>query len=181
MSPRVLALDLAAECSGVAYPGGTMILRAPAPAGRTRTLADNLRRLDHIDTQVAALIRLYRPQVALVEDYARRVRSGAAHTLAEIGGAVRLALWRAAVPFAVVNIDHLKKYATGDTGADKTALALAAFKRAGVEFASHDECDAWWLYCMGADVLGQPVVRVPAAQRAVLSRLTWSAPIGAPP
>lgn len=173
-SPRVLGLDLAAESSGVARTDHTTLtIRAPKAAGKRRALADDLARLDHIEETVAALLAEDRPHLAVIEDYAPGIRSAAAHRLAEVAGTVRLACWRAAVPLALVNAMHLKQYATGRTRAEKGDMRIAALKRAGVEFANDDECDAWWLRAMGLDYLGCPVVAMPSAHRAVLERITW--------
>jgi Holliday junction resolvasome RuvABC endonuclease subunit len=166
--PRVIGLDLAAESTGVALPdGSTLTIRAPKPAGKTRTLADDLARMNHAATQITAVLQ-HTADLAVIEDYAASIRSAAAHRLAEIGGIVRLACHRACVPIALVNNMHLKIYATGTTKAEKRDMSMEAFKRAGVEFPNSDECDAWWLRAMGLDHLGHPAVVVPKVQRAAL-------------
>lgn len=174
--PRVIGLDLAAEASGFALPDGTTrTILAPKlkPSGRKRTLTDDLARLDHIAGQVATYLALHEVDLAVIEDYAAGIKSSAVHRLAEIGGAVRLACYRAGVPIALVNVQHLKIYATGKGGATKTQMGVAAHSRAGLEFRNEDECDAWWLRALGLDHFGHPVVDMPQLNRAVLAKVHW--------
>lgn len=172
--PRVVGLDLAAEQSGIAFPddGTTAVITAAKVKGK-RTLADDLARLDRIAGYITDILAHYDVHLAVIEDYAPGIRSAAAHRLAEISGAVRLACWRAGVPIALVNPMHVKVYATGSSKATKSQMATAALKRAGLEFATEDECDAWWLRAMGLDALGHPVIDLPKTHRDALNKITW--------
>jgi len=116
---------------------------------------------------------LHDVDLAVIEDYAAGLRSAAAHRLAEISGTVRLACYRASVPIALVNNQHLKIYAFGKATADKGDMRIAALKRAGIEFPNDDEADAWWLRALGLDHLGHPVVDMPQTNRAVLTKVHW--------
>jgi Holliday junction resolvasome RuvABC endonuclease subunit len=172
-TPRVIGLDLAAESTGVALPdGSTLTIRAPKQAGKRRTLADDLARMDHAASQIG-LVLGHGVDLAVIEDYAPGIRSAAAHRLAEIGGIARLACHRASVPIALVNAMHLKIYATGTAKAEKRDMSMEAYKRAGVEFPNSDECDAWWLRAMGLDRMGRPVAEMPQMHRAALAKVTW--------
>lgn len=172
-APRVIGLDLAAEISGVAHPGGTTAIRAPKKAGKTRTLTDDLTRLDHIEEAFLAILCTWMPDLVVIEDYAPGLRSAAAHRLAEISGVIRLACKRMNAPIALVNPMHLKIYATGTGGATKSQMATAAQGRAGLVFPTEDECDGWWLQSMGLDHLGHPVVDLPKLHRAALAKVAW--------
>jgi hypothetical protein len=59
----------------------------------------------------------------------------------------------------------LKAYATGKGNGDKTAMAMAALKRADREFGDDNQCDAWWLRAAGLDWYGQPEFALPKVQR----------------
>lgn len=172
--PRVLGLDLAAECSGVALPdGSTLVIRAPRQADRRRrTLADDLARLDRVATVVEDLLDRWRPVLVVLEDYAPGIRSSAAHRLAEISGTVRRACWRAESALALVSPSQLKRYATGHGLASKQDMVDALAATGHPAPATHDETDAWWLWAMGRDYLGAPVADVGPARRAVLNRIT---------
>lgn len=170
----MIGLDLSAECSGVALPDGTTFaIKAPKAAGKKRTLNDDLLRLDHVATIVEIELKQRRPALAVIEDYAPGIRSAGAHRLAEIGGVVRLACWRTQTRVALVNPTHLKIYATGNSRAEKRDMALAAYKRAGLEFPTDDQCDAWWLRAMGLDHLGHPLFGLPKSQRDALTKVAW--------
>ncbi|MCF6467344.1 crossover junction endodeoxyribonuclease RuvC [Nonomuraea sp. MG754425] len=174
--PRVSGLDQAAEKTGLALPDGTTrLITAPkvrVKKGERRTFADNMRRMDHVDAECMRLILAAGVEAIGIEDYAFQKRSSGTHRLAEIGGAVRLACWRAGVAIAVINVKHLKMYATGDGDASKLHMGAAAFQFAGTVFASEDECDAAWARWLILDLLGHPEVHVPAEHRHVLTHIT---------
>ncbi|MEU7891733.1 crossover junction endodeoxyribonuclease RuvC [Nonomuraea sp. NPDC049152] len=171
IEPRVMGLDLAAEQSGVALPDDTTVAIKAKKVSGTRTLADDQARMDHVEASFSHLLAVYRPNLLVVEDYAAHAKGAGLHRLAEIGGNIRLACWRADVPIALVNLTHVKIYATGNGAATKSQMATSAQGRAGLVFPTEDECDAWWMRAMGCDWLGQPIVKVPEAQRDVLQRV----------
>lgn len=172
-TPRICGIDLSAEATGIAYPDGTTeTIHPPKPAGKTRTYADDMTRLAHIeDAVIYALIQA--PHLVVIEDYAAGIRSAAAHRLAEIGGVVRLACWRHSLPVALVNVMHLKIYAAGSGRADKSDMRMALYKRAGIDIADDNQVDAWWLHAMGLDRLGAGPVVLPQARRAALDKVAW--------
>jgi Holliday junction resolvasome RuvABC endonuclease subunit len=173
--PRIIGLDLSAESTGVALPGdSTLTIAAPKKAGKgKRMVGDDLHRLNHIATAVEDILALHAVNLAVIEDYAPGIRSAAAHRLAEIGGVVRLACYRAGVPVALVNVMHLKQYATGSGKAEKRDMAIEAYKRFGLEFPNSDETDAFWLRAMGLDRYGHPLVPLPQTNRAALAKPAW--------
>lgn len=170
--PRVAGLDQAAEKTGLALPDGTTrLITAPKAAGKKRTLADNMRRMDHVDAECMRQLLSSGAEAIGIEDYAFQKRSSGTHRLAEIGGAVRLACWRAGIAIAVINVKHLKIYATGDGDASKQQMADAALEYAGARFPSEDECDAAWARWLTLDLLGHPEIPVPAEHRHVLDHI----------
>lgn len=88
-----------------------------------------------------------------------------------VHGVVRAMLLDKGIPYGDVGPSSLKKYATGKGGASKTEMSLAAMKRGEVEIADDNQCDAWWLWIMANDHLGQPVFPLPQAQRAMLDTI----------
>lgn len=171
---KVIGLDLAAESTGVALPDGSALtVKAPKARGKKRTLLDDLDRLDYVGSNINRILAENVPDLVVIEDYAPGIKSAAAHRLAEIGGAVRWTCHTLRRPIALVNVMHLKIYATGSTRVEKGDMRMAAYKRAGVEFANDDECDAWWLRAMGLDHLGHPVVDVPKTHRDALAKVAW--------
>lgn len=163
----VIGLDLSITATGVAWVDGswsTISPNAKLGDGRLRVIVDHVERVA-FDAPDA------RPDLAVIEDLPTHAR--AAGITGMVHGAVRLHLIRADIPYALVTPATLKKFATGKGNADKTAMAMAAYKRAGVEFDDDNQCDAWWLRQAGLRALGVPEVDLPAAQVAALDKVAW--------
>jgi Holliday junction resolvasome RuvABC endonuclease subunit len=105
----------------------------------------------------------------LIEGYLNQSMS--AGITGMVHGAVRAALIENGLTYATLPPSSLKKFATGRGGASKTDMAVAAFKRGGVEFTNDNECDAWWLWVAAMDYAGQPVFDLPKIQRDALSKI----------
>ena len=164
MTTNVLGLDLSMTATGIALPdGGTL------------TVATNAK---HKDARLAVIrdvvtLTLTGVDLVVMEEAPPGLKGPAIKAIHMVHGAVRVALLDMGVPYAVVNPSTLKVYATGKKGADKTAMAMAAYKRADLEFVDDNQCDAWWLRAMGLDQLGLAEVTVPQAQRAFLGSVDW--------
>lgn len=162
---NVLGLDLSLTATGIALPTGA------TSTIRTRG-SDGDRRLTHIRDTIRDLCALGGGvDLAVVEDLPTHAH--AAGITGMVHGAARTALLDAAVPYVLIAPATLKKYATGKGNADKTAMAMAAYKRFGVEFADDNQCDAYWLRAAGLDQAGDPIVPLPAAQREALAKVRW--------
>jgi Holliday junction resolvasome RuvABC endonuclease subunit len=161
--PRILALDLSVTATGMCHPDG-----------RTETIntnpKDGDRRLTVITNQIMRAV-LSGIDVALIEGPV--VRSSAAVVIGMVHGVVRELLIRHDVPYAVVTPATLKAYATGKGNADKTAMAIAALKRAGLEFGDDNQCDAWWLRAAALDWYDHAEFTLPQAQRDRLTKVVW--------
>lgn len=80
-------------------------------------------------------------------------------------------IWLAGIKTVVVPPSTLKKYATGNGGANKdTVLAAVVRRYLDVEVTGNDEADALVLAAMGADYHGWPLAAVPQTHRAVLDK-----------
>lgn len=167
-APAVVGLDLSITSTGVALADGSLAtIGPPAKLGDRRLVV----LCDHLE---GSPMRIYAADLAVIEGPV--VRSSAAVIIGMVHGVVRSMLMGYGTPYAVVPPATLKKFATGKGNADKTAMALAAYKRAGVEFATDDECDAWWLRVAGLTALGHPPFPLPAGQVAALDAVTWPTP-----
>lgn len=160
---RILALDLSITATGLCLPHG-------ATETITTKAKDGDRRLVAITDRVMRAV-LSGVDVAVIEGPV--VRSSAAVVIGMVHGSVRELLLRHDVPYVVVPPATLKAFATGKGNADKTAMAIAALKRAGREFPDDNQCDAAWLRWAALDALGQPEFPMPATQRERLAKVTW--------
>lgn len=161
---RVVGLDLSLSATGIATAAGDTLT--------VKTRADHRdTRLRQIRDQVA--VHCAGAQLVVIEDLPKHAM--AAGITGMVHGAARVALMDLGVPYVLVVAATLKKYSTGKGNAGKTAMAIAGLKRFGLEFADDNQCDAWWLRIMGLDALGEPLVELPAVQRASLAKVAWPA------
>lgn len=163
-APRVLGLDLSLTATGICMPDGTTCTI-------TTRAKDGDRRLLQIAATLTSVVASTRPDLAVVEDLPKHAM--AAGITGMVHGVARVVLLEARVPYAFVVPATLKAYATGRGAGDKSAMILAAYKRAGVEFADDNQCDAWWLRAAGLAYLGYPPVDLPAVQQDALTKVAW--------
>ncbi|HEY9417981.1 MAG TPA: hypothetical protein VIQ30_24745 [Pseudonocardia sp.] len=155
----VTGLDLSITATGVAVEDTTWTIR-PTEKGD--------KRLSEIREGVRRALAC---NLVAIEDLPTHAK--AAGITGMVHGVIRAYLCDWHIPYALITPASLKKYATGKGNCDKTAMALAAFKRAGIEFGDDNECDAWWLRAMALDHLGSPLFDLPAAQRAAMDAVQW--------
>ncbi|TGZ14689.1 hypothetical protein DV517_61720 [Streptomyces sp. S816] len=161
-APRILGLDLSITATGLCLPDGS-----------TETIATQQKtgdaRLKVIE--LAIIQATHDVDFAVIEDLPTHAKS--AGVTGMVHGVARLVLLRFGIPYSVVTPATLKAYATGKGNADKTAMAIAALKRAGREFGDDNQCDAWWLRAVGLDWYGHAELDMPKAQRDRLSKVDW--------
>lgn len=168
---RIMGLDLSMTATGVAFPDGSTAVIKPRGDGDARLLS--------IECQMNAAVRLARPDIALIEDDPGVFRGAAAKAIPMVHATVRLCFLRAGIPYVLVNQSTVKVVATGNSGADKSAMILAAFKRAGREFTDNNECDAFWLKVAGHAAYGEPIVELPKTHTDALRKVIWPRLAGA--
>ena len=171
---NVIGLDLSITATGICADNGTCFT-----TGGASKLGD--RRLQVITGAVEEMFTVYgelydsmvKVDLVVIEDIPTHAH-GAGIT-AMVHGAVRLRLLDWSIPYALVPPATLKKYATGKGNAGKPEMAVALYKRTGLELADDNQVVAWWLRCAGLDALGHAPVVLPEAQRAALSKVEWPA------
>lgn len=125
-------------------------------------------RLAWFYAEFAAVLAMYKPAAVCLEGYAFGARSHA-HTIGELGGVVRLALYHANLPLLVAPPNVIKLFVTGSGGAEKSTLSKELFKRFGVDLASNDEVDATACALMGLEWCS-PLLALPKAQKAAVGK-----------
>lgn len=137
---RIVGLDLSLSATGIAPPG--------EPPRTITTKLHDVRRLDFICDAIAEVAKDC--DVAVIEQYAFSRHDAHAHAIGELGGCVRLDLYRLGVEYAEPSVQSLKKFATGKGNASKPEVLIAARERFGYEGASFDEAEALVLREMAA-------------------------------
>jgi Holliday junction resolvasome RuvABC endonuclease subunit len=94
--------------------------------------------------------------MAVIEGYAmgygQNGRQRGKFDTAELGGCVRLFMYRKGIPMLIVPPNSLKLFATGKGNADKDMMVEAALS-SGYSAKKHDDADAFFLYRMGCTYL----------------------------
>lgn len=145
--------------------------------GKATTNAGNLKgmnRLALLSELIPTLVGS--PSLVVIEGYS----FASAHNLpvlGELGGIVKLALYKAGIPFIIVPPSTLKKFVTSNHVAKKDEVMLHVYKRWGVECSVSDEADAVGLAAFGAAYLGA-LPGLTAFQQEVLQKYRQKHPAG---
>ena len=164
LAPRVIGIDPSLTATGVAtHTGATATIRGLADEGdnRLHKLAVCMRDL------------LVGVDLAVVEDLPTNAQGAGKTGMAQ--GVIRLACIEADVPYVTVTAATLKKYATGNGGADKPDMRMALYKRTGLDLRDNNQVDAWWLRALGLHGLGCPVVQLPKTHLDALVKVAFPA------
>lgn len=163
MTVNVLGLDLSITGTGLAH---TVEGQVCTHLIKTRD-KDRDGRLIQIQNTIRELAT--GAELALIE--APTPRSPSSVTSGMVQGAARLVLLELGIPYGTLMPASLKKYATGKGTGDKVPMAMAAYKRAGLEFPDDNQCDAFWLWVAANDHLGQAPFDLPAVNRESLGKI----------
>lgn len=164
---KIVGLDLSLTATGVADWTGTYTISPP------KTAADGMPRLDWLERRILDVTEL--ADLVVIEGYSFGARRQS-HTraIAELGGVVRLALWRAGRPYVDVPPATLKKLSTGRGNAPKEEVLAAAIRRLGFEGHSKDEADALWLKVAALIHYGHPdAPDLPKTHLEGLGKVAW--------
>lgn len=104
-------------------------------------------RLDEIQKQIRAIISMYNIKLVCIEGYATGA-IGKTYNIGELGGVIRLLLFRQHIPYIDPKPTQVKKFATGKGGGDggsKDQVTLHVFKNWNFEAKDNNEADS---YCL---------------------------------
>jgi Holliday junction resolvasome RuvABC endonuclease subunit len=159
---NVIGLDLSLTSTGIATIDGTESLT---------TKLRGVERLDYLLDRIQSLvIHTDGPLLVAIEGYSFGSKGRAVFNIGELGGVVRLMLFREGIPFVEVPPSNIKMYATGKGNANKDAVLVEGVKRLGLS-CGNDEMDAAWMRALVLDKLGDPIVKVPESHRRALDKI----------
>ena len=164
---NVIGLDLSLTSTGIATAEGTHLLRPGKVRGVERLgfIERAIRRM-----LVASYMTSSGATIVAIEGYSFGSQGRAVFNIGELGGVIRLMLYRDGIPFVEVSPATLKVYATGKGNASKDIVLVAGVKWLGLE-CGNDEMDAAWLRALVLDKLGEPIVTLPESHRRALEKV----------
>ena len=166
---EVLGLDLSLTSTGFS---GLGRLGTVTPKSR------GAQRLHEVSDSIEDLIADRRSELVVVlEGYSFASRNSQAHAIGELGGVVRLTLYRAGIPYVEVPPTCRAKFATGRGNASKNEVISAISARTGIVWSgkgADDEVDAWILEEMGLSMLGRSRYEWPKTNTDALAKVDWS-------
>lgn len=166
--PRFIGLDLSLTSTGVSVNGETFSIK-PKTRGVERLVEISEKVVNHaINSKCLA---------AIVEGYSFGSKFSRAHSLGELGGVVKVALYKAG--FSVVEIPPKcrAKFATGNGNANKDDVLNSLMRQFPTRFnpeCNNDECDAWVLEQMAYAKLNESPHEWSKAQLAALEKVDWA-------
>jgi crossover junction endodeoxyribonuclease RuvC len=154
-SPAVIGIDPSSTSTAIAHHDGAVRLVRLSSLPKGSPTGMRMARIQRIVTEVqVAVDTAGSVTLAVIEGYAYGTLHGAA-SQAELGGILRWHLWGQGIAVLEITPGTLKKFATGDGSAGKTAMVIAARDRLGYDGVSDDKADALWLRAAGLTVLGE--------------------------
>lgn len=165
---RVVALDLSLTAIGVADETGTRVLSHKLPAHASED--DKCERLHSLSARVDVVTK--DADLVGMEGYSFGSQHSHAHALGELGGLVKVILWRRGRRYVLISPSQIKKFATGKGNATKEQV-LAAAVRIKPEIETTHEAEAFFIRMMMLGHYLNGDVIAPAYRAAVLQGIDW--------
>lgn len=165
---NVIGIDLSLTSTGYSVNQETGIISTPGKGAE---------RLSIISNKIIDLIVDNSVDIAIIEGYSFASRNSQAHSIGELGGAVRMRLWECGTPFIDVPPTCRAKFATGKGNASKNEVISAISAKTGIVWSgagSDDRCDAWILEQMALAKLGVSPYEWPLINMTALDKVDWS-------
>jgi crossover junction endodeoxyribonuclease RuvC len=166
-NPAIIGLDLSLTSTGVAYADTQVSLR---------TTSKGPQRLHELWVLLETTISAINDPLVVVEGYSYSSRNSQSHSIGELGGVIRVELWRRNIPYIVVAPTARAKFATGRGNASKIEVMSAISAKTGITWSgsgADDMCDAWILQEMGLTAFGTPRFEWPKVSVDVVNAIDW--------
>lgn len=165
---NIAGIDLSLTSTGYSINGDTGVIA---------TKHRGAERLSYISTTLLELCEEFCIDIAVIEGYSFASRNSQAHSIGELGGAVRMRLWENGIPHVDVPPTCRAKFATGKGNASKNEVISAISAKTGIVWSgagSDDRCDAWILEQMGLASIGLSTHEWPVENLSALEKIDWS-------
>lgn len=163
--PNIIAFDLSLRATGVAHHDGSTHRIRPKETGAAR--------LAELRDRILGCATVPWADLIVLEGLALRANGGGHAELAGLHTLIKVALWEREQAFVEVPPATLKKAATGRGNAQKPDLRAELIKRAGLDLADDNECDAWWLRYTALHHYGHAPFEVPQNHRDAIEKIDW--------
>lgn len=152
-----IGFDVSLTSTGVAIWRHKHLIKSGLIKTRKKDFTHQMQRLTTVASKIIKVVHAVEPDIVCIEDYAFSQNSKADALLKQLGGIIRHQLYIREVPFVLVGIGQLKKYATGNGSpkTKKTAVAEAVKQRWGFTARTLDETDAFVLAQIGRALVAQ--------------------------
>lgn len=166
--PTSVGLDLSLTSTGI------------CANGDAQTISTNLKgipRLNCISSMITNRLSEVLSPMVCIEGYSFGSRNSQAHSIGELGGVVRLTLWKRNIPWVDIPPTCRAKFATGKGNAAKNEVVSAISARTGIVWSgkgADDMCDAWILEEMGLVHFGLSRYNWPKENLSALEKIDWS-------
>lgn len=164
----VMGLDLSLTSTGISVKGKTSAFRSKNK-GVVRL----------IDIATAVINECVANQVTAVavEGYAYSSRNSHSHSIGEMGGVVKVELFKQGIKVVEIPPTCRAKFATGKGNAGKNEVVSAISAKTGIVWggaSGDDECDAWILEQMALAHLGLSPYDWSSTQLSALDKVDWT-------
>jgi Holliday junction resolvasome RuvABC endonuclease subunit len=164
---RMMGLDLSLTSTGYSIDRETGIIS-------TKTKGPE--RLSIISNEIIDLIAIKLVDIVIVESYSFASRNSQAHSIGELGGAVRMRLWECGIPYIDIPPTCRAKFATGKGNASKNEVISSISAKTNIVWSgpgADDRCDAWILEQMGLAYIGKSHYDWPEDNLSSLKKINW--------
>jgi len=137
-----------------------------------------VKRLIEISESIGNLIVELKINAAVIEGYSFSSRNSHAHSIGELGGVVRVMLYRMDIPYVEIPPTCRAKFATGRGNASKNEVISFVSAKTGMIWknpGADDKCDAWILEEMARAKFGLHRHDWSAPSMDALNKVDWSA------
>lgn len=165
---NVLGLDISLTSTGYSCEHGRDVIA---------TKLRGAERLSFISTRILTICREMDISVVSLEGYSFASRNSQAHSIGELGGAVRMRLWENGIPYVEIPPTCRAKFATGRGNASKGEVVSSISAKTGLVFSgagADDICDAYVLEEMTRYKLGTSRHEWAALNVSSLDKVDWS-------